>query len=124
MKTLYEVLGVIEQATADEIKAAYKHRSRETHPDRNAGDKAQEAEFIEVQSAYEVLSDATKRADYDQKLKASRLAQALVQWRALADAAAAREAAAREAAAREAAAREAAAREAAAREAAAREAAA
>jgi molecular chaperone DnaJ len=62
----YEVLGVARDASEAEIKKAYRQLARQYHPDMNPGDKAAEAKFKEVQEAYEVLSDADKRARYDQ----------------------------------------------------------
>ncbi len=62
----YEVLGVSRDATADDIKKAYRRLAMQYHPDRNQGDKASEAKFKEVSEAYEVLSDADKRRQYDQ----------------------------------------------------------
>ena len=61
----YETLGVKRDASEDEIKKAYRKLARQYHPDRNPGDKQAEAKFKEVQDAYEVLSDKTKRANYD-----------------------------------------------------------
>lgn len=61
----YEVLGLTKKASADEIKSAYRKLARQYHPDRNPGDKQAEANFKEVQEAYDVLSDATKRAQFD-----------------------------------------------------------
>jgi molecular chaperone DnaJ len=61
----YEVLGVAKTAAADEIKKAYRKKALEFHPDRNAGDKGAEDKFKEAAEAYEVLSDADKRARYD-----------------------------------------------------------
>ncbi len=62
----YEVLGVSRGASEDEIKRAYKKMARKYHPDLNPGDKAAEESFKEVNEAYEVLSDANKKARYDQ----------------------------------------------------------
>lgn len=62
----YEILGVSKTASADEIKKAYRKVAMQFHPDRNPGDKASEEKFKEAAEAYEVLSDATKKARYDQ----------------------------------------------------------
>lgn len=62
----YEVLGVKRDASEDEIKRAWRKLAREYHPDRNPGDKQAEANFKEVQEAFDVLSDQKKRAHYDQ----------------------------------------------------------
>jgi molecular chaperone DnaJ len=61
----YEVLGVAKTATADEIKKAYRKLARQHHPDRNPDDAAAEERFKEVQDAYDLLSDAEKREQYD-----------------------------------------------------------
>jgi molecular chaperone DnaJ len=62
----YEVLGVPREASAEEIKKAYRRLAMQHHPDRNQGDKVAEAKFKELSEAYEVLSDADKRHQYDQ----------------------------------------------------------
>ena len=62
----YEVLGVQKNATADELKKAYRKLAKQNHPDLNPGDKKAEARFKEINEAYEVLSDKDKRAKYDQ----------------------------------------------------------
>lgn len=61
----YEVLGVSKQASADEIKKAYRKIAMQHHPDRNPGDKAAEEKFKEAAEAYEVLSSPDKKAQYD-----------------------------------------------------------
>lgn len=62
----YEVLGVARDASADQIKKAYRTLARKLHPDVNPDDKTAEAKFKEVQQAYDVLGDTEKRALYDQ----------------------------------------------------------
>ncbi|MCI0701250.1 MAG: J domain-containing protein [Planctomycetia bacterium] len=62
----YEVLGVSKSATAEEIQKAYRKLSKKYHPDRNPGDKQADANYKEVQAAYEILGDERKKAQYDQ----------------------------------------------------------
>jgi molecular chaperone DnaJ len=64
-KNLYDVLGVAKNASQDEIKKAYRKLARQYHPDKNPGDAQAEERFKEVQAAYDVLSDAEKRKQYD-----------------------------------------------------------
>lgn len=64
-KDFYAILGVSKTASEAEIKQAYRKLSRELHPDKHKGDKTKEAKFKEVNEAYEVLSDAKKKAAYD-----------------------------------------------------------
>ena len=64
-KSLYETLEVNENATADEIKKAYRKLARKYHPDVNKDPKAED-KFKEINAAYEVLSDPQKKQQYDQ----------------------------------------------------------
>ena len=69
MKNHYEVLGVEADASAADIKKAYKRLAVETHPDKNPGDAASEARFKEVNTAYQVVGNEEKRAQYDASLR-------------------------------------------------------
>lgn len=62
----YEVLGISKNATAAEIKKAYRKKALQYHPDKNPGDSSAEEKFKKSAEAYEVLSDADKKARYDQ----------------------------------------------------------
>lgn len=61
----YEVLGIENHASADEIKSAYRKLALKYHPDRNPDDPDAEDKFKEAAEAYEILSDSGKRAQYD-----------------------------------------------------------
>ena len=65
-KNYYDILGVSKNATEWEIKKAYKKMAMLHHPDRNKWDKKAEAKFKEINEAYQTLSDATKKKNYDQ----------------------------------------------------------
>ena len=71
MNNLYRILGVLETASEEEIKKAYKSLSKKYHPDVNPGDRDAEAHFREVADAYAILQNPQKRREYDRKLKES-----------------------------------------------------
>lgn len=71
MDNYYKILGVMNFASLDEIKIAYKKLAMKLHPDVNDGDKFFEEKFKELQLAYETLSDFNSRASYDENLKRS-----------------------------------------------------
>lgn len=64
-KDLYETLGIAKGATDQEIKNAYRKQALKYHPDKHKGDKDSEEKFKEINQAYEVLSDKSKRQQYD-----------------------------------------------------------
>ena len=65
-KDYYKALGVAKDASAADIKKAYRKLARELHPDKNPGDATAEARFKEVSEAYDVLSDSSRRREYDE----------------------------------------------------------
>ena len=65
MKDPYELLGVARSASQDDIKKAYRALAKKLHPDVNPGDKAVEQRFKEVTAAYDLLSDAERRRQFD-----------------------------------------------------------
>lgn len=65
-KDYYQILGIERSASPEEIKQAYRKLAMQYHPDRNPGNKAAEEKFKEINEAHQVLSDAQKRARYDQ----------------------------------------------------------
>jgi len=68
MSSLYEVLGVGQECSEEELKKAYRTIASKTHPDRNPGDKESEDRFKEATHAYEILSDKDKRNTYDSSI--------------------------------------------------------
>jgi DnaJ-class molecular chaperone len=66
VKNYYATLGVSETASEQEIKKAYRKLAKENHPDATGGDKKKGERFKEVSEAYSILSDKTKRSQYDQ----------------------------------------------------------
>ena len=65
MRDPYSVLGVTKSATADEVKKAFRKLAKKHHPDQNTGDPKAQEKFAEVSSAYEILGDEKKRAQFD-----------------------------------------------------------
>jgi hypothetical protein len=68
VRNFYKVLGIATTADDQRIKTAFRRRAKAVHPDLNPGNQRAEARFIELMQAYEVLSDAGARADYDAHL--------------------------------------------------------
>ena len=69
MINYYRILGLKDFASLEEIKTAYRKLSKKLHPDVNDGDKFFEERFVEIQQAYDVLSDRNKKIRYDNDLK-------------------------------------------------------
>jgi molecular chaperone DnaJ len=65
-KDFYKELGVTKTSSSAEIKKAYRKLARDLHPDKNPGNKLAEDKFKAVSEAYDVLSDDTKRKEYDE----------------------------------------------------------
>lgn len=73
MKDYYKILGVAKQASAEELKRAYRKLAKQYHPDVVKNDKAKQERMYEIQEAYECLRDEARRKKYDEAcLKASR----------------------------------------------------
>jgi curved DNA-binding protein len=72
LRNYYEILGVTRQSSSQDIKRAYRSLARKYHPDQNPGNKQAEEKFKDINEAYEVLSDATKRMRYDEFSKVSK----------------------------------------------------
>ncbi len=68
MKDYYYILGIEKNASADQIKSAYRKLCLKFHPDKNNGDKFFEERFKEIQEAYDTLSDHNKKGNYDYNL--------------------------------------------------------
>jgi curved DNA-binding protein len=73
VRNYYEILGVNKNAPSNEIKKAYRTLAIKYHPDRNLGNKAAEEKFKDINEAYEVLSDQTRRVQYDQSISRKNL---------------------------------------------------
>jgi len=70
---LYQVLGVSESSSLEEIKKAYRKLAKQFHPDANPNDPVAESKFKEISAAYDILSDTQKRAAYDNQLHAPKV---------------------------------------------------
>ncbi len=76
MKDHYAVLGIASDASAEEVKRAYRRKALQFHPDRNAAAEAADR-FRDVQEAYETLADASRRQAYDENRRRNLLEQPL-----------------------------------------------
>lgn len=65
LRNYYEILGVTKKSSSEDVKRAYRSLARKYHPDRNPGNKMAEEKFKDINEAYEVLSDAVKRSQYE-----------------------------------------------------------
>src|SRR5438270_13181950 len=65
MRDPYEVLGLAKSASAGEVKKAFRRLAKKHHPDQNKNDPKAQAKFAEVNTAYEILGDEKKRAEFD-----------------------------------------------------------
>ncbi|MGH2415595.1 MAG: DnaJ domain-containing protein, partial [Microcystaceae cyanobacterium] len=68
IRNYYEILGVPRDASSEEIKMTFRKLARQCHPDVNPGDNNAEEKFKDINEAYDILSDETKRADLDLRL--------------------------------------------------------
>ena len=73
MKNYYKILGLTQNATDEQIKRNYRTLAKRYHPDVNQGNNAAEQKFADINEANSVLSDISKRAEYDKKLRDSEL---------------------------------------------------
>jgi curved DNA-binding protein CbpA len=84
-RTLYEILGVDDKASRDVIVSQYRRLAVEHHPDRNPDDPRAAERFIEINEAYETLSDPGRRAEYNLEIsggrRADRLLTSFASWR-------------------------------------------
>ncbi|MBD5135734.1 MAG: DnaJ domain-containing protein [Lachnospiraceae bacterium] len=69
----YKVLEVSDKASFDDIRKSYRRLARKYHPDANPGDKNAEEKFKEINDAYTILSDESKRAEYDRKESSAKM---------------------------------------------------
>lgn len=75
MQNLYRVLGVSENASADEIKSSYRRLAKKYHPDTNHGDPAEEKQFQSISEAYSILGNPQKKKAYDERFKRTKEAE-------------------------------------------------